>query len=51
MLVIRSHLEDHPTKIWQNPNRLQHYFQFQVVFKPSPENIVDLYLESLFVSM
>ena len=30
-----------------NPNRLQHYFQFQVVFKPSPENIVDLYLESL----
>ncbi|MAF82405.1 MAG: glycine--tRNA ligase subunit alpha [Proteobacteria bacterium] len=31
----------------KNPNRLQHYFQFQVVFKPSPENIVDLYLESL----
>ena len=31
----------------ENPNRLQHYFQFQVVFKPSPENIVDLYLESL----
>ena len=31
----------------ENPNRLQHYFQFQVIFKPSPENIVDLYLESL----
>ena len=31
----------------ENPNRLQHYFQFQVVFKPSPENIVDLYLDSL----
>ena len=31
----------------ENPNRLQHYFQFQVVFKPSPERIVDLYLESL----
>ncbi len=31
----------------ENPNRLQHYFQFQVIFKPSPENIVDLYLDSL----
>ena len=30
-----------------NPNRLQHYFQYQVVLKPSPDNIVDLYLESL----
>jgi glycyl-tRNA synthetase alpha chain len=31
----------------ENPNRLQHYYQFQVVLKPSPENIVDLYLNSL----
>jgi glycyl-tRNA synthetase alpha chain len=30
-----------------NPNRLQHYYQFQVVLKPSPDNIQDLYLESL----
>jgi glycyl-tRNA synthetase len=30
-----------------NPNRLQHYFQYQVVLKPSPDDIVDLYLESL----
>ena len=31
----------------ENPNRLQHYYQYQVVMKPSPENIQDLYLESL----
>jgi glycyl-tRNA synthetase alpha chain len=31
----------------QNPNRLQHYFQFQVIMKPSPDNIQDLYLNSL----
>ncbi|MDR0458166.1 MAG: glycine--tRNA ligase subunit alpha [Burkholderiaceae bacterium] len=31
----------------QNPNRLQHYYQFQVVLKPAPENILDLYLGSL----
>ena len=30
-----------------NPNRLQHYFQYQVILKPSPDAIVDLYLESL----
>ncbi|MAR90546.1 MAG: glycine--tRNA ligase subunit alpha [Pseudomonadota bacterium] len=30
-----------------NPNRLQHYYQFQVVLKPSPANIQELYLESL----
>ena len=30
-----------------NPNRFQHYYQFQVVLKPSPENIQDLYLGSL----
>nr|MBQ5526271.1 glycine--tRNA ligase subunit alpha [Succinivibrionaceae bacterium] len=31
----------------ENPNRLQRYYQFQVVLKPSPENIQDLYLNSL----
>jgi len=31
----------------ENPNRLQHYYQFQVVLKPSPTEIQDLYLESL----
>jgi glycyl-tRNA synthetase alpha chain len=31
----------------ENPNRLQHYYQFQVVIKPSPLNIQDLYLGSL----
>ena len=31
----------------ENPNRLQHYFQFQVVLKPSPDNFQDLYLGSL----
>jgi len=31
----------------ENPNRLQHYYQFQVMLKPSPDNIQELYLESL----
>jgi glycyl-tRNA synthetase alpha chain len=31
----------------QNPNRLQHYYQYQVILKPSPENLQELYLESL----
>ena len=31
----------------ENPNRLQHYYQFQVVLKPSPPDILDLYLGSL----
>lgn len=31
----------------ENPNRLQHYYQFQVIIKPSPQNIQDLYLDSL----
>src|ERR1700740_2428058 len=31
----------------ENPNRLQHYYQYQVVLKPSPANIQDLYIESL----
>ncbi|HLX54011.1 MAG TPA: glycine--tRNA ligase subunit alpha, partial [Aquella sp.] len=30
-----------------SPNRLQHYYQFQVALKPSPDNIQDLYLQSL----
>ncbi len=33
----------------ENPNRLQRYFQFQVILKPSPENVQELYLESLSV--
>ncbi|MGW8312789.1 MAG: glycine--tRNA ligase subunit alpha [Desulfuromonadales bacterium] len=31
----------------ENPNRLQHYYQFQVLLKPSPMNIQELYLDSL----
>ncbi len=31
----------------ENPNRLQHYYQFQVVLKPNPSNIQQLYLDSL----
>ena len=31
----------------ENPNRLQHYYQFQVLLKPSPDDIQDLYLDSL----
>ncbi len=31
----------------ENPNRLQHYYQFQVILKPSPDNLQDLYLKSL----
>jgi glycyl-tRNA synthetase alpha chain len=31
----------------QNPNRLQHYFQYQVLIKPSPDDIQEVYLESL----
>ena len=33
----------------ENPNRLQHYYQFQVIIKPSPLNIKKLYLNSLSV--
>jgi len=32
----------------ENPNRLQHYYQFQVILKPSPEDVQDLYLDSLY---
>jgi len=31
----------------ENPNRMQHYYQFQVIMKPSPDDILDLYLGSL----
>ncbi len=31
----------------ENPNRLQHYYQYQVIIKPSPENIKQTYLKSL----
>ena len=31
----------------ENPNRLQHYYQFQVILKPSPDDIQDIYLDSL----
>ncbi|HEX4270354.1 MAG TPA: glycine--tRNA ligase subunit alpha, partial [Rhizomicrobium sp.] len=31
----------------ENPNRLQHYYQYQVILKPAPENVQDLYLGSL----
>ncbi len=31
----------------ENPNRLQHYFQFQVILKPTPENAQELYIKSL----
>jgi glycyl-tRNA synthetase alpha chain len=32
----------------ENPNRFQHYYQFQVILKPSPDNIQELYLQSLY---
>jgi len=31
----------------ENPNRLQHYYQYQVILKPSPDDIQEIYLESL----
>lgn len=31
----------------ENPNRMQHYYQFQVIMKPAPADILDLYLKSL----
>ncbi len=33
----------------ENPNRLQHYYQYQVILKPSPKNVQELYLESMKV--
>jgi glycyl-tRNA synthetase alpha chain len=32
----------------ENPNRLQHYYQYQVILKPSPPDLQDLYLQSLY---
>jgi glycyl-tRNA synthetase alpha chain len=32
----------------ENPNRLQHYYQFQVILKPSPPDLQELYLQSLY---
>ncbi|MCA4910425.1 MAG: glycine--tRNA ligase subunit alpha, partial [Methylobacterium sp.] len=32
----------------KNPNRFQHYYQYQVILKPSPPNLQELYLESLY---
>ncbi len=32
----------------ENPNRLQHYYQYQVILKPSPEDVQELYLKSLY---
>jgi glycyl-tRNA synthetase alpha chain len=31
----------------ENPNRLQHYYQYQVILKPAPENVLETYLESI----
>src|ERR1700740_2915433 len=31
-----------------NPNRLQHYYQLQVILKPAPDDLQDLYLKSLY---
>jgi glycyl-tRNA synthetase alpha chain len=31
----------------ENPNRLQHYYQYQVILKPSPDNVLEVYLDSL----
>lgn len=35
------------SRFGDHPNRLQHYYQFQVILKPSPDNIQDLYLRSI----
>jgi glycyl-tRNA synthetase alpha chain len=44
-LIVQLHFDErHPHN---SPNRLQHYYQFQVLLKPSPNDIQDLYLESL----
>ena len=37
----------HDSRYGVHPNRWQHYYQFQVIMKPSPDNIQELYLESL----
>ena len=45
--MFNHHVGRQMADLVSNPNRLQHYYQFQVVLKPSPENIQDLYLNSL----
>ena len=42
-----SHADATDGRYGENPNRLGHYYQYQVVLKPSPENLQDLYLGSL----
>ena len=37
----------HRRSVWRNPNRVQHYYQYQVILKPSPDDVQDLYLGSL----
>ena len=41
------HLKTNRRKVWRKSNRLQHYYQFQVIIKPSPKNIKQIYLKSL----
>ena len=36
-----------PMDVTAKSNRLQHYFQYQVILKPSPDNVQDIYLKSL----
>jgi glycyl-tRNA synthetase alpha subunit len=47
--LVKSSPISRPTdgRYGENPNRLQHYYQFQVLLKPSPNDIQDLYLDSL----
>ena len=43
-----NHQEDQQMEdMRKNPNRLQHYYQYQVIIKPSPKDIKQLYLKSL----
>ena len=37
--------EDQQMEGTENPNRLQHYYQYQVIIKPSPDNIKQTYLK------
>ena len=46
--VCRAQSADRPTVVYgDKPNRLQHYYQYQVILKPSPDNIQEMYLDSL----
>ena len=41
-----NHLEDQQMEDMEKiPNRLQHYYQYQVIIKPSPQNIKQIYLK------